>query len=198
MKRKLDSQKEDAKKSKSSGHWANGLLTAMEDPDNIVKQDDKIVVIKDKYPKAEFHYLVIPKEEISTLKSVDADHLVLLRYMHKVGEELAEQHKHRTFKFGYHAEASMFRLHLHVISDDMNSPCLKTKKHWNSYTSGFFLDSEEVCNSLEEDGVVKKLSADECKAFLNEPLKCHKCDHIPKHMPSLKQHLLKHLEDTDK
>ena len=32
-------------------------------------------------------------------------------------------------------------LHLHVISQDFDSPCLKTKKHWHSFTSEFFLDS---------------------------------------------------------
>lgn len=43
------------------------------------------------------------------------------------------------FKIGYHALPSMQQLHLHVISNDFDSPCLKTKKHWNSFCTDFFL-----------------------------------------------------------
>ena len=32
-------------------------------------------------------------------------------------------------------------VHMHVISDDFISPCLKTKKHWNSFTTGYFIHS---------------------------------------------------------
>ena len=35
-------------------------------------------------------------------------------------------------------------LHMHVISQDFNSPCLKTKKHWNSFTTSYFVDSTGV------------------------------------------------------
>ena len=39
---------------KPSGHWAMGLLSSMNDPDLKVQEDDKIVIIKDKYPKVRF------------------------------------------------------------------------------------------------------------------------------------------------
>ena len=35
-------------------------------------------------------------------------------------------------------------LHMHVISQDFDSPCLKTKKHWNSFTTSYFVDSTGV------------------------------------------------------
>lgn len=131
-------------KKQKTGHWSMGLLASMNDPMNIVKSDDLVTVIKDAYPKAEFHYLVIPKDNISNLKALKKDNISLLKHIEEVGREIAnlEQHKNRTFNFGYHAEASMFRIHLHVISDDMNSSHLKTKKHWNSYTTPFFLKPE--------------------------------------------------------
>merc|ERR1739848_578035 len=37
-------------------------------------------------------------------------------------------------RFGFHAVPSMKVLHLHVISKDLDSPSLKNKKHWNSFT----------------------------------------------------------------
>lgn len=43
------------------------------------------------------------------------------------------------FKIGYHAEPSMQQVHLHVISTDFNSPSLKTKKHWNSFNTAYFV-----------------------------------------------------------
>lgn len=192
----FDSENDDIKKMKTNGHWSNGLLSAMEDPELIVQSNSKLVVIQDKFPKAEFHYLIIPREDIHSLKAVDKSHLELLKYMHSIGERLTQEPRHqsRTFKMGYHAEASMTRLHLHVISDDMNSPCLKTKKHWNSFTTHFFLDSKEVCENLEKHGKIKLLSSEYCKKMMDTPLKCHKCDYIPKTMPDLKKHIMKHLK----
>lgn len=46
------------------------------------------------------------------------------------------------FKIGFHAQPSMQRVHLHVISRDFHSPCLKTKKHWNSFNTPFLWSSK--------------------------------------------------------
>lgn len=32
-------------------------------------------------------------------------------------------------------------VHLHVISQDFDSSCLKNKKHWNSFTTDYFIES---------------------------------------------------------
>lgn len=130
------------KKAKTVGHWSLGLLAAVDDPDLFIKSDDLVNVIKDKYPKAKYHYLILPKEDISSLKSATAQHSSLLEHMEKVGLDVANEITETKFKLGYHAEASMARLHLHVISEDMNSDCLKTKKHWNSFTTDFFINSK--------------------------------------------------------
>lgn len=145
------SETDDSIKPSKKGHWSLGLLDCLDDPQYFVQSDDLVTVIKDKYPKAEVHYLVIPKENIANLKSVTYDHLPLLKHMQQVGKTLsAETFPTKTFKIGYHAEPSMFRLHLHVISDDMNSSHLKTKKHWNSFNTDFFLDanSKSVTSTL--------------------------------------------------
>lgn len=131
-------------KQTNMGHWSGGLLKSMEDPELIVISDNLVTVIKDAYPKAEFHYLVLPKQSISSHKAIKVEHLDLLKHMDKVARDVIadDKHNNKKFKWGYHAEPSMSRLHLHVISDDMNSPCLKTKKHWNSFTTDFFLKSQ--------------------------------------------------------
>lgn len=194
------------------GHWSLGLLDSLDDPQYFVKSDDLMTVIKDKYPKAEFHYLVIPKENIPSLKKVTYSHLSLLKHMEHIAKDLTIDTQDRNFKIGYHAEPSMFRLHLHVISDDMNSPCLKTKKHWNSYNTDFFLDSKSnnlitylsfnyiiaryvagIISQLEETKNLGLPSSTRCKELLQTPLKCNKCSFIPKHIPALKKHLLTHI-----
>lgn len=143
QKRGWNDKTENANK-KHKGHWSMGLLNSLDDPELFIQADDLVTVIKDKYPKAEKHFLVVPKENVSSLKAVSKKHLSLLKHMDDVANELCQKDdcKGRNFKIGYHAEPSMVRLHLHVISDDMNSPCLKSKKHWNSFNTDFFLESK--------------------------------------------------------
>ncbi|XP_069701349.1 aprataxin [Periplaneta americana] len=179
---------------KSSGHWSMGLLSAMKDPECVVKEDEKVVAIKDKYPKAQYHFLVLPKENISSLAKITKDHLELLKHMDKIGQDLSKDHPASNFQLGYHAEASMSRLHLHVISDDFNSPCLKTKKHWNTFTTDFFIPSSKIITEVENKGKVLSTPRDKVKEFMDSPLKCHKCSYLAKNMPALKTHILVHLK----
>ncbi|XP_049808600.1 aprataxin [Schistocerca nitens] len=178
---------------KAPGFWANGLLTAMKDPTLIVKEDSIVVVIKDKYPKAEFHYLVLPKEDIHSLTNVTRANLPLLKHMDKIAQEITRNHEERQFKIGYHAVASMARLHLHVISDDFNSPSLKTKKHWNTFTTDFFVPSAKVLAEVEEHGKFTRISSEVAKKLMDTPLKCNKCSFQSPTIPKLKQHLLTHI-----
>lgn len=172
--------------------WSLGLLHAMKNPKKKVMEDDKVVVIRDKYPKAQFHYLVLPKEDIASIWYVTKKHEELLSHMARVAEDLTKQHKESEFFIGYHATPSMHRLHLHVISTDFNSPCLKTKQHWNSFTTPYLLRSKDVCQQLRKQGRLKKMNLEVATQYLSTPLKCHKCSERPKSMPALKKHLLTH------
>lgn len=169
----------------------------MKDPKYVVKTDDTITIIRDMYPKARFHYLVLPNTDINSLKTLRTEHVPLVKHMEQVAKDyVKENHCDVGFKFGYHAEASMHRLHLHAISEDMDAPALKTKKHWNTFTTPFFLDCEDVLKSLESDGKVKLPSQEQCKHYLDLQLKCHKCSYSPKNIPDLKKHIVKHIAPT--
>ncbi|KAK2577152.1 hypothetical protein KPH14_003312 [Odynerus spinipes] len=104
--------------------------------------------------------------------------------MDKVAEELTKKHPEHEFIVGYHAMPSMQRMHLHVISTDFNSQCLKTKYHWNSFTTPFFIPFKEILKQLRENGELQKLSREEAQKYLNTELKCHKCKVKPKNMES--------------
>ncbi|KAK7090073.1 aprataxin-like [Littorina saxatilis] len=177
---------------KTSGHWSMGLLASMDDPELKVTADEKVVVIKDKYPKAKFHFLILPKEKIPNLNSLKPSHLDLLRHIHKKGEEIAgKANKELKFRFGYHAVPSMSHLHMHVISQDFDSPCLKNKKHWNSFTTSYFVDSSEIIRQLEKKGRVEQ-DGQRANEMLKQDLRCHVCNKAFTTMPSLKAHIVFH------
>ncbi|XP_007522938.1 aprataxin isoform X2 [Erinaceus europaeus] len=180
-------------KKESLGHWSQGLKISMQDPKMQVYKDEQVVVIKDKYPKARYHWLVLPWASISSLKVVTRDHLDLLKHMHTVGEKViadfAGSSKLR-FRLGYHAIPSMSHVHLHVISQDFDSPCLKNKKHWNSFNTEYFLESRAVIKMVQEAGRVTV--QEETPELLKLPLRCHECQQQLPSIPQLKEHLRKH------
>ena len=94
---------------------------------------------------------------------------------------------------GFHSIPSMQRLHLHVISQDFDAVPLKTKKHWNSFTTPFFLSPEHVRAEIVARGEVRVDDA-RAKAMLKQPLRCEACDLTLANIPGLKSHLrAKHL-----
>ncbi|XP_052032210.1 aprataxin isoform X1 [Apodemus sylvaticus] len=185
--------KDGATKEESLGHWSQGLKMSMKDPKMQVYKDDQVVVIKDKYPKARHHWLVLPWASISSLKVVTSEHLELLKHMHAVGEKVIADFAGSSqlrFRLGYHAIPSMSHVHLHVISQDFDSPCLKNKKHWNSFNTEYFLESQAVIKMVQEAGRVT-VKDGTCE-LLKQPLRCHECQQLLPSIPQLKEHLKKH------
>jgi aprataxin len=76
---------------------------------------------------------------------------------------------------------SLTPIHLHVISGDLASPTLKTRKHYNSFAGAFFLPLSRVCDivrdlpqGIDVDAAVA-LRALEKDAKERPPLACHRC-----------------------
>lgn len=131
----------DTNSSKKPKLWSLGLVESMKDPKLIVKSTESLVVIKDKYPKAKIHYLVLPNEVISSIFKLNRTHIKLLEEFGDVYRDIQSEES-LDLKAGFHSVPSMQRLHMHIISKDMISTCLKTKVHWNSFTTDFFLPFE--------------------------------------------------------
>ncbi|XP_059612453.1 aprataxin-like protein [Phlebotomus argentipes] len=175
-------------------HWSRNLIKSMQDPSSIVIKNDLVVVIRDKYPKARHHFLVLPYESIDDIYQLRKCHLPLLAELELMGKNAVEVigGKLSDFKMGYHAQPSMKRLHLHVISDDFISPCIKSKHHWNTFTTDFFIPTCRIKTMLETMGRVQRLPESEIKALLKRDLQCHKCSYKADNLPNLKNHLLIH------
>ena len=187
------------------------LEQSMNDPLMQVFKNERFVCIRDKFPKSRVHLLLIPLglkllkvEQVIQLPN----RLEFLRDMKKTAGQIFENFVKNDFKdaskigmkFGFHAVQSMQPLHMHIISQDFDSNCLKNKKHWNSFNTDYFIEIDSLIRHLTEDlengskdyfatdkfGLKDRVKLD---AFLNAPLKCHKCEHIPKNLPALKKHL---------
>ena len=184
----------------SGGPWNMKLLESMKDPALIVKSDEQTVIIRDAYPKARHHYLVLPKDNISNLRALNVAHIPLLQKMLDSGRSLAKEVQAKevgmSFRCGYHASPSMTRLHMHVISQDFDSPCLKNKKHWNSFTTDFFVEAERIMDMLREKGKVELDVKGVYEPLLKLPLRCHVCKVELQNMPKLKDHIKRHVPKT--
>jgi len=137
------------------------------------------VCIYDAFPKSKIHLLVIPLRRsglaVDNIKDLKRKHLKNLKLFHAYGKQVAtylSKSKPSTFpiKLGYHAIPSLNRLHLHIISQDFDSLCLKNKKHWNSFTqTGFFMSPQIIENHLEKEGNLANLLMN-AKDLMNLPL----------------------------
>ncbi|XP_022873682.1 transcription factor bHLH140-like [Olea europaea var. sylvestris] len=196
LNKKEDPDKEDGGgMTKAWNSWAQALYNIAMHPDkhkNVVMEIlDDVVVLKDLYPKAQRHLLVLARGEgLDQLADVCREHLSLLKTMHAVGlkwaEKFLDENKSLVFRLGYHSAPSMRQLHLHVISQDFDSKHLKNKKHWNSFNTPFFRDSVDVIQEINEHGKATSKNEDN---FLSMELRCHRCQSAHPNIPRLRSHI---------
>jgi aprataxin len=227
----IDSEEEEkqtkekmAKFSGNKGNFANkfsnflSLEASINDKTMQVYKDDDLVCIRDKYPKARFHLLLIPLitddnkkkfTKVEQLITVLPRPIEFLKKMLNISNKIVSNLPKPTdctslsFKYGFHSIQSMNPLHMHIISEDFHSDCLKTKKHWNSFNTSYFVELNELIKHLELDLKSAVNLKDEyfkqdkfnlrrkqiLENYLKEELKCNKCKQLINNMPNLKKHL---------
>ena len=188
------------KKARSAG-WADALLKFLDDPSDsaVVYLDDEVMAIKDKFPKAKHHYLVMPRDtRYASIGDLTPDDMPLLKHMERVANKLVNDNntihdenespdlEFPDYKYGFHAVPSMNHLHMHVISQDLDSSCLRHKKHWNSFTTTFFVPLEEMMIAVESGEAVDFSYRSN---RLSDGLKCHHCGKAQISIPKLKEHI---------
>ncbi|RAO70769.1 uncharacterized protein BHQ10_006781 [Talaromyces amestolkiae] len=91
---------------------------------------------------------------------------------------------------GIHAHPSMNHLHIHVMSVDRYSDRLKHRKHYNSFSTPFFVPIEDF--PLAPDDVRRHPSRE---GYLNRDFECWRCKKkFGKQFQQLKQHLEEEFE----
>ena len=95
---------------------------------------------------------------------------------------------------GIHAGPSMNHLHIHILSVDRHSECMKHRKHYNSFSTSFLVDVEDFpLNNL--DG--RKHPGRE--RYLDRDLKCWRCGMVfGNKFSRLKEHLDEEFEEWKK
>jgi Scavenger mRNA decapping enzyme C-term binding/AAA domain len=169
--------------------------------------DSQCIIIPDKFPKSRYHILVLARDQRlqGPLDLTIADSAVV-QHMKTIGIKYATEHyapdstggENFEFSVGFHSVPSMRQLHLHVLSKDYDSVNLKNKKHWNSFTTPFFLDVDWVVDQLESlSGVGGSIQSsqylnydvEEKERLLKQPMRCPKCRAALSRMPDVKAHV---------
>ena len=102
-------------------------IIAGEIPSNKVYEDDVCFAFYDIAPQAPTHFLVIPKEHISSVSAVNAENSAVVAHIFEVIAKLAAEKGMESYRvvsnIGERAGQSVFHLHFHVLSGrDMTWP----------------------------------------------------------------------------
>lgn len=95
-------------------------IIAGELPAKKVFEDEKIIAIEDKYPKAPVHLLIIPKKVIRDLQSMKQEDYHLLGDIVRVAQKLADEYQlgggyRLVVNNGTQAGQTIFHLHFHLM-----------------------------------------------------------------------------------
>jgi len=92
---------------------------------------------------------------------------------------------------GIHAHPSMAHLHVHVMSRDMVGPCMRHRKHYESFNTPFLVDVDQF--PLARDDPRRHPGR---SGFLDQDLKCWRCGRDFGHkFAKLQAHLEEEFED---
>jgi histidine triad (HIT) family protein len=97
-------------------------IIAQQKPATIVFEDNHSIAVKDIYPKAPYHILIIPRKHIATLNDMSSDDEPLIGHLFTVAKYLAKKEGfaaegYRTlFNCNKGAGQMVFHLHLHLLA----------------------------------------------------------------------------------
>ncbi len=90
-------------------------------PADIVHEDDKCIVIKDKNPKARIHLLIIPRKPIASLFELNPEDKDVMGHMMLLLPQLAESQGLDGFKTqintGKSGGQEVFHIHIHLLGN---------------------------------------------------------------------------------
>ncbi|ETW82724.1 hypothetical protein HETIRDRAFT_242619, partial [Heterobasidion irregulare TC 32-1] len=131
---------------------------------NIVCEDEKYVVIRDRRPAASHHVLVIPRRHVESVKDLSKSDVTMVKDMEKIGHEQLDklQVSPTMRRLGFHIPPfnSVNHLHLHVMALPFKSLIRKAKYPWIKGGDGhekgwtWFAEIGQTIRILEKGGRV--------------------------------------------
>lgn len=95
-------------------------------PSTKVFEDELCVVIKDIYPQAPIHLLVIPKTHISSISEASEEHQNLLGHLVLTAKKVAQEQGLAGYKLLWNVNKEggqvVFHIHLHILGDPSGKP----------------------------------------------------------------------------
>ncbi|MCF6092838.1 histidine triad nucleotide-binding protein [Microaerobacter geothermalis] len=95
-------------------------IVAGEIPSQKIYEDDDVMAFYDIHPKADVHFLVIPKKHIPTYMDVEEQDLPLMGKIHSTVQKLARELELKGFRVinncGKEGGQEVFHIHFHVLS----------------------------------------------------------------------------------
>ena len=176
-------------------------------------KDNEFICIKDKYPKALFHALIIPISDDHRLLLSVAQILALnncltflrriQKFSLKVIDLLPNSINKYNLQLGFHAIQTFKPLHMHIISKDFSTNNLNKKQIWNSFNTSYFIALDDLINHFEKDlnyGQRDYFSTDifqiknikYLESLLLSNIACNVCKKEQVNLVILKEHLLTH------
>ena len=198
----------------------------------LIYHNENFVVIKDLYPKASVHLLILPRDPSKYLLHPfvafsDPVFLASIRTEATKVKALAASELRRLFgpssaidrpyldalesgdddvtlppgrdwsselMVGIHAHPSMNHLHVHIISKDRYSECVRHRKHYNSFATPFFVPLDDF--PLVEDDVRRHPGRE---GYLKRDFVCYRCGRqFGNQFKRLKEHLAEEFESWKK
>ncbi|NGX29015.1 MAG: Purine nucleoside phosphoramidase [Candidatus Anoxychlamydiales bacterium] len=98
-------------------------------PATIVYEDDKVIAIKDLYPKAPVHLLIISKKVIPSFQEMKKEDFSILSHIALIAQKLAKEFKvdngyRLVTNVGKSAGQSIFHLHFHLLGGNNSDEIL--------------------------------------------------------------------------
>ena len=119
-----------------------GKITRGEIPTDFLYEDELCVVIKDIYPQAPTHVLIIPRKPIPMLSEANADDQALLGHLLLVAGKVADQLGvgdafRLVINNGEGGGQTVFHLHLHILAGREMKEANSLPDSPNCYPYGF-------------------------------------------------------------
>ncbi|EPY25846.1 aprataxin [Angomonas deanei] len=165
----------------------------------LLYKDKHCILVNDAFPKSFVHCLIMPQDtSLLSLNDLNASHLELVLHMKQVADDyvaflkksLPTVYKNRRFISGFHSLPSLPMLHMHLLTLDLDSPCLKNKKHYNSFATFFFLSSERVIEDLTtHHRITLNQDVKQLHQLEEQSMCCLWCGEPLANVPAMKQHI---------